>query len=42
MTTWTGINAAPLAAFNAELTHNNRKPILAPTRAPTAPVCGGP
>jgi len=40
--TWTGINAAPLAAFNAELTRNNLKPIPAAARALTAPVCGGP
>src|SRR6266536_587142 len=40
--TWTGINAAPLAAFNAELTRNNLKPIPAAPRALTAPVCEGP
>src|SRR5437773_1387669 len=42
VTTWTGINGAPLAAFNAELTRNNLKPIPAPPRALPAPVCGGP
>src|SRR5258707_11604265 len=42
MATWTGINAAPLAAFNAELTRNNLKPIPAAPRALTVPVCGGP
>jgi hypothetical protein len=42
VTTWTGINGAPLAAFNAELTRNNLKPIPAATRVLTAPVCGGP
>ena len=40
--TWTGINGAPLAAFNAVLTQNNLKPIPAATRALAAPVCGGP
>jgi len=42
VTTWTGINGAPLAAFNAELTRNNLKPIPPAARALTAPVCGGP
>ena len=42
VTTWTGINGAPLAAFNAELTHNNLKPIPAAMRTLTAPACGGP
>src|SRR6266702_855399 len=42
VTTWIGINGAPLAAINAVLTQNHMKPIPAPTRAPTAPVCGGP
>ncbi len=42
VTTWTGINGASLAAFNAELTRNNLKPIPAATRALTAPACGGP
>jgi hypothetical protein len=42
VTTWTGINGAPLAALNAELARNNRKPIPAATRALTAPVCGAP
>jgi len=42
VTTWTGINGAPLTAFNAELTHNNLKPIPAAMRTLTAPACGGP
>jgi len=40
--TWTGLNGAPLAAFNAGRTRNNVKPIPAAPRALSAPVCGGP
>jgi len=39
VTTWTGLNGAPLAAFNAVLTQNNLKPVPAATLALTAPVC---
>ncbi|OLC76134.1 MAG: hypothetical protein AUH78_07440 [Gemmatimonadetes bacterium 13_1_40CM_4_69_8] len=39
VTTWTGINGAALAAFNAVLTQNNLKPLAATGRALVAPVC---
>src|SRR6266571_5180098 len=39
VTTWTGINAAPLATFNAVLTQNNLKPVAATGPALVAPVC---
>src|SRR6266581_4080937 len=39
VTTWTGINGAPLAAINVVLTQNHMKPIPAATPALAAPVC---
>ena len=39
VTTWTGVNGAPLAAFNAVLTQNNLKPIPAAAPALVAPLC---
>ena len=39
VTTSTGINAAPLATFNAVLTQNNLKPVAATGPALVAPVC---
>jgi hypothetical protein len=40
VTTWIGINGAPLAAFNAVLVQNNLKPIAAAVPTLVAPVCG--
>jgi len=42
VTTWTGINGAPLAGINAVLTQNHMQPIPAAAPALTAPVCTGP
>jgi photosystem II stability/assembly factor-like uncharacterized protein len=42
LATWTSINGAPLAAFNAVLAQNNLKPILAATPTLVAPMCSGP
>src|SRR5207245_1246930 len=39
VTTWTGINGAALAAFNAVLAQNNTKPIAATARTVVAPAC---
>ena len=39
VTTWTGINGAALAAFNAVLAQNNTKPIAAKARTLVAPAC---
>jgi len=39
VTTWTTINGAPLAAFNAVLTQNNLKPIPPASPALAVPVC---
>ena len=39
VTTWAGINGAPLATFNAVLTQNNLKPIPAAAATLVAPPC---
>ena len=42
VTTWTGLNGAPLAGINAVLTQNHMKPVPAAALALTAPTCSGP